>query len=54
VHRVTEASPWLSFPGSYTRYGDVKELLLDPDDRSVVLAPGDEIAVAWNRFPSAP
>lgn len=47
-HRVTQASPWLPFPGRYTRYGDVKELLLAVDDRSVVLAPGDEIAVTFN------
>ncbi|MFL6291167.1 MAG: FG-GAP-like repeat-containing protein [Thermoanaerobaculia bacterium] len=46
--RVTEASPWLPFPGRYTRYGDVKELLQDVDDRSVILAPGDEIAVTFN------
>ncbi|HEX6863369.1 MAG TPA: CRTAC1 family protein, partial [Thermoanaerobaculia bacterium] len=46
-HRITEASPWLPFPGRYTRYGDVKELLQDPDDRSVILAPGDEIALTF-------
>ena len=38
---------WISFPGRYTRYGDVRELLQDPDDRSVILAPGDEIAVTF-------
>lgn len=47
-HRVTEASPWLPFPGRYTRYGDVRELLEESDDRSVVLAPGDEIAVTFD------
>ena len=41
-------SPWLPFPGAYTRYGDVRELLLDPDDRSVILAPGDEIALEFD------
>jgi tetratricopeptide (TPR) repeat protein len=46
-NRITEASPWLPFPGRYTRYGDVKELLQEPDDRSVILAPGDEIAVTF-------
>ncbi|HVG06636.1 MAG TPA: FG-GAP-like repeat-containing protein [Thermoanaerobaculia bacterium] len=46
-HRSTEESPWLPFPGRYTRYGDVKELLQEPDDRSVILAPGDEIAVTF-------
>lgn len=47
-HRVTESSPWLPFPGRYTRYGDVRELLEEPDDRSVILAPGDEIAVTFS------
>ncbi|HET9228168.1 MAG TPA: FG-GAP-like repeat-containing protein [Thermoanaerobaculia bacterium] len=47
-HRATETSPWLPFPGRYTRYGDVRELLETPDDRSVILAPGDEIAVTFS------
>lgn len=41
-------SPWLSFPGRYTRYGDVRELLSEVDDRSVILAPGDEIAIRFD------
>jgi Tfp pilus assembly protein PilF len=41
-------SPWLPFPGRYTRYGDVRELLQTPDDRSVILAPGDEIALEFD------
>lgn len=40
-------SPWLPFPGRYTRYGDVFELLESPDDASVILAPGDEIALEF-------
>jgi tetratricopeptide (TPR) repeat protein len=46
--RSTTESPWLPFPGRYTKYGDVNELLLDPDDRSVILAPGDEIALTFD------
>ena len=45
---VAEDSPWLPFPGSYTRYGDVRELLLEADDRSVILAPGDELRVTFD------
>jgi hypothetical protein len=45
--RSTKESPWLPFPGRYTRYGDVLELLRELDDRSVILAPGDEIAVTF-------
>jgi tetratricopeptide (TPR) repeat protein len=33
--------------GDYTRYGNVIELLTDVDDRFVVLAPGDEIAMEF-------
>jgi tetratricopeptide (TPR) repeat protein len=42
------ASPWIPFPGRYTRYGDVQELLGAVDDRSVILAPGDEIALEFD------
>jgi tetratricopeptide (TPR) repeat protein len=46
--RTTEDSPWLPFPGRYTRYGDVRELLLETDDRSVILGPGDEMAIVFD------
>ncbi|HEX3128188.1 MAG TPA: FG-GAP-like repeat-containing protein [Thermoanaerobaculia bacterium] len=46
--RSTPDSPWLPFPGRYTRYGDVNELLQEPDDRMVILAPGDEIALSFD------
>lgn len=45
--RVTPKSPWLPFAGHYTRYGDVRELLAATDDRSVVIGPGDEIALEF-------
>ena len=45
---LTTDSPWLPFPGRYTRYGDVRELLAAADDFSVILAPGDEIALAFD------
>jgi hypothetical protein len=46
--RVSTASPWLPFPGRYTRYGEVKELLAAADDRSVILAAGDELALTFD------
>ncbi|HSS77295.1 MAG TPA: FG-GAP-like repeat-containing protein [Thermoanaerobaculia bacterium] len=46
--RVTPTSPWLPFAGHYTRYGDVRELLAATDDRSVVIGPGDEIALEFD------
>ena len=45
---VAAASPWLPFPGRYTRYGEVGELLEAADDRSAILAPGDELALDFD------
>ncbi len=44
----TESAPWLPFPGRYTRYGDVRELLLEADDRNVILASGDELSLEFD------
>jgi len=41
-------SPWLPFPGRYTRYGDVRELLEAADDRLAILAAGDELALTFD------
>ncbi len=46
--RKSTESPWLPFPGRYTRFGDVRELLDDVDDRQVVIGPGDEIRVLFD------
>lgn len=46
--RVSEDSPWLPFPGRYTRYGDVLPLLSELDDKNVILGPGDELALAFD------
>ncbi len=45
---VSTDSPWMPFPGNYTRYGDVRELLAEPDDFLVVMAPGDEIVLTFD------
>lgn len=45
---TSERSPWLPFPGRYTRFGDVRELLAEADDRTVVMAPGDEIRLLFD------
>lgn len=52
--RASTRSPWLPLPGLYTRYGDVRELLAQEDDRSVILAAGDEIALAFDARGLAP
>ncbi len=46
--RVTPDSPWKTLPGLYTREGDVRPLVASTDDRFVVSAPGDEIALAFD------
>jgi tetratricopeptide (TPR) repeat protein len=46
--RVSNISPWKTFPGSYTREGDVRPLLAAVDDMFVVARPGDEVAVSFD------
>jgi hypothetical protein len=41
---------WRDLEGYYTRFGDVRELLLAIDDRYVIMNAGDELAL---RFPAA-
>ncbi len=42
---------WKPIPGPYTRYGSVTELLLQADDRYVVMAPGDELTLEYPFVP---
>ncbi len=46
---VQLTSMWNPTPGDYTKYGDVRELLDEIDDRFVVLGSGDEVML---RFPA--
>ncbi|HQZ72181.1 MAG TPA: FG-GAP-like repeat-containing protein [Anaerolineae bacterium] len=45
--RVTTTVPWLNLGGFYTRFGDVKPLLEQVDDRYVILNAGDEILLRF-------
>jgi hypothetical protein len=45
---VSPASFWNPTPGLYTRYGDVRELLLDVDDRLVIMGSGDELRLLFS------
>lgn len=41
-------SLWNPTPGHYTRYGDVKELVTDVDDRFIVMGSGDEVRLLFD------
>jgi hypothetical protein len=45
--RVTTTVPWLNLGGFYTRFGDVRPLLEQVDDRYVILNAGDEILLRF-------
>jgi hypothetical protein len=46
-------SKWLAIEGYYTRYGDVRELLENVDDRYVIMGSGDEVRLRF-AAPTAP
>ncbi|MGE5803339.1 MAG: CRTAC1 family protein, partial [Gemmatimonadota bacterium] len=45
---VTKESPWRPITGAATRFGDVRPLLDESDDRYVVMVPGDEATVEFD------
>jgi Flp pilus assembly protein TadD len=47
-HLAGTAQRWRDLSGYYTRYGDVRELLANTDDRYVIMNAGDELSL---RFP---
>jgi hypothetical protein len=44
---VSPTSQWNPTPGLYTRYGDVRELIIDVDDKPVILGSGDEMRLSF-------
>ncbi|PYV18924.1 MAG: hypothetical protein DMG07_02935 [Acidobacteria bacterium] len=46
--RIRSAELWGTHAGAYTRFGDVRELLLGRDDRFVITRHGDEISLAFD------
>ena len=46
--RVLPVSMWNPTPGNYTRYGDVRDLMLRADDRMVVMGSGDEASLLFD------
>ena len=51
---VDAASPFRLLRGAYTRYGRVDDLLGRFDDRYVIMAPGDQIALSFDAAALAP
>jgi Tfp pilus assembly protein PilF len=45
--RPMPLSMWNPTPGMYTRYGDVRELALEIDDRFIVMGSGDELRLLF-------
>jgi hypothetical protein len=45
---VSRTSPWRPIEGAFTRFGDVLPLLDRPDDKYVVMAPGDEATLQFD------
>ncbi len=46
--RLETEPPWNAVAGRYTRFGDVTPLLDDADGAMVVMAPGDEMSLAFD------
>jgi hypothetical protein len=53
---IEPGAPWKAHLGNYTRYGDVRELLLAPDDLYVITRNGDELQVDFDarQLPALP
>lgn len=54
--RIEAFAPWKAHLGNYTRFGDVRELLLAADDMYVITRNGDEIQVDFDarKLPALP
>ncbi len=45
--RPADQAPWNQAPGKMTRYGDVRPLLTDVDDRFVIFGAGDQLQLDY-------
>lgn len=48
---ATTIQRWRSIEGYYTRFGDIRELLMQPDDRYVLVTAGDEMRLRFAELP---
>ena len=53
---IDPTSPWKAHIGNYTRFGDVRELLLTPEDMYVITRNGDEMQIDFDatKLPKLP
>ena len=49
--RFSDQPAWQPMHGRFTRYGDVRELLVESDDRLVVMGSGDEMSLTFESLP---
>jgi tetratricopeptide (TPR) repeat protein len=47
-HRLDQGIPFKNLTGDFTQFGDVRELLSEVDDRFVIMARGEEIALEFD------
>lgn len=55
-YQISEGQKWRDLTGNYTRYGDVRELLMERDDMYIILNGGDEISIRFDasKLPELP
>jgi tetratricopeptide (TPR) repeat protein len=53
-NRVSPTSYWNPTPGLYTRYGDVRELTKEVDDKLIIMGSGDELRLLFDASSIAP
>ena len=46
--QVDRTVPWKTMRGAYTRYGEVTDLLDEPDDCYVIMGPGEEVTLRFS------
>jgi hypothetical protein len=46
--RLSPTPRWNQTPGTYTRYGDCTELVLEPDDRYAMIGAGDALTIRFD------
>lgn len=47
-NKVSKEPKWRDLIGNYTRYGDVLPLLLEPDDKYIIMNAGDEVTITFD------